>query len=294
MPENPKPFIIHEAKTGTLLPVVFDSPHSGSLLPAGFQHMATDRGRDLLRDSYIDLLLMPANDYGIPVLANPVDRIVIDPNSAEDELDPSMFEGAWDRPHRITKNVSVRGLGLITSSLLDDAGRLQPIFNEHSRPTTADIKNRIDTYYRPYYQALKSLMDQSMKEHGLALHFNFHSTPGLAFGHTHHGRLPDIILGDLNGKTCHPLVTKLSAEFFRQQGLSVQTNLVFTGGALIRSTHDRPNGRHSLQIELNRDLICDPKTLALDPVRAGKTTEIIRNYCEFISDFTKNYKSILK
>lgn len=256
--------------------------------------MATDRGRALLRDAYIDELLIPAVNYGIPVLVNPVDRIVIDPNSAEDELDPAMFQGEWDRPHRITKNVSVRGLGLIPSTLLDDNGHLQPIFNQHSRPTTTDIKNRIDTYHRPYHQALNTLLDRAVQKHGIAIHFNFHSTPPHAFGFDHQDRLPDIILGDLNGKTCHPLITKLSEEFFRQEGLSVKTNLVFTGGALIRATADQPNGRHSLQIELNRDLICDPKTLAIAPAQFKKTAEIIEKYSIFIRSITIDCQKILK
>jgi N-formylglutamate deformylase len=69
------------------------------------------------------------------------------------------------------------------------------------------------------------------------------------------------VLGDRDGTTCAPDFTDLVARFLRELGYDVRINEGYKGVEIVRR-HGRPaEGRHSLQIEVDRSLYMDQKTL---------------------------------
>ena len=73
---------------------------------------------------------------------------------------------------------------------------------------------------------------------------------------------PDVVLGDLHGRSCAPLVIDAAEGALRGAGLRVVRNAPFAGGH-ITARHGRPGqGRHALQVELNRGLYLHEPTLA--------------------------------
>ena len=80
------------------VPLVFDSPHSGSDYPEDFRFCCP---LDLLRtaeDSYVDELYAAAPELGATLIGALFPRSYVDPNRASDDLDPALFDAPWPQP----------------------------------------------------------------------------------------------------------------------------------------------------------------------------------------------------
>jgi N-formylglutamate amidohydrolase len=80
-----------------------------------------------------------------------------------------------------------------------------------------------------------------------------------ALGRKHGKSIPrdDFVLGDLEGESCDAEFTDFVAETLRNYGYSVRINHPFKGAELVRRFGRPKQGRHSLQIEVNRGLYMD-------------------------------------
>src|SRR6185369_10116992 len=76
-------------------PVLFNSPHSGSVYPRPFLEMARLDIETLRRseDSFVDDLVMGVVKHGFPLMRAHFPRCFVDVNREPYELDPRMFEG---------------------------------------------------------------------------------------------------------------------------------------------------------------------------------------------------------
>jgi N-formylglutamate amidohydrolase len=72
----------------------------------------------------------------------------------------------------------------------------------------------------------------------------------------------DFVLGDRDGTTCEPAFTELVRSTLAGMGYRVAINDPYKGVELVRAYSDPKAGRHSLQIEINKRLYMDEKTLA--------------------------------
>jgi N-formylglutamate amidohydrolase len=234
-------------------PLVFASPHSGRRYPAELLAGAKVSLISLRRseDAYVDELFASAPAHGALVLAASVARAYVDVNRDPGELDPDMFE---QRPPTATPAASARvqaGLGAIPRICGDG----QPIYR--GKLSLADAERRIDKVHRPYHAALRSLVDQTKAQFGCAVLIDCHSMPSSARG----AHAPDIVLGDRFGAACHASVTALAEATLRRLGYRVARNTPFAGGHTTQ-TYGRPHQQsHALQIEINRALYLDERTL---------------------------------
>lgn len=275
MSKNPVPFIIHRPpKDVPVLPVIFDSPHSGKDLT-------------LLWDAHVNRLLDFAPKAGVSVLENLVPRTLIDLNRSLLEIDPADVNGKLTLPHKNTRNVQQKW-GLIPSMIRNLEGVLVPAFTEATKPTQAEIERRIELYYKPYHKALTDLLDEAYEKHGIAIHFNFHSIPRLPAPDNY-----DLIIGDLNGQSAAPQLVKFVDQNFRKEGLSVGTVYAFRGGELLRKTHSPAKGRHSLQIEIARDLYMDQDTLEFDEIRGKKMSLKLLRMITCLNEFIASQAAFL-
>ena len=76
------------------------------------------------------------------------------------------------------------------------------------------------------------------------------------------GHPADVALVDLDSAACAPALTAWTAQWFENRGLRVAVNRVYCGAELVRAHGCPDTGRHSLQIELRRDLYMDERTLS--------------------------------
>jgi N-formylglutamate amidohydrolase len=71
----------------------------------------------------------------------------------------------------------------------------------------------------------------------------------------------DFVLGDLEGESCDADFTAFVAETLRSYGYSVRINHPFKGAELVKRFGRPKEGRHSLQIEVNRGLYMDEEKI---------------------------------
>src|SRR5438105_9544367 len=134
-------------------PVLFNSPHSGSVYPHAF--LATSRlDVGTLRrseDSFVDELIAGVVTRGDPVMRAHFPRCYVDVNREPYELDPRMFDG---RLPSFANTPSMRvagGLGTVARVV----GDAQEIYDQ--RIAVAEAMRRIDGLYKPYHRALRRL-----------------------------------------------------------------------------------------------------------------------------------------
>jgi N-formylglutamate deformylase len=236
---------------GPLVPVVFDSPHSGCVYPPDFQPICSPHVLRGMEDASVDELVRDAPHFGIPLLSALFPRSYVDVNRAADDLDPALFDGEWDGPLAPSEK-SRAGMGLIRSRGPDGS----PLY---AAPLpVAAIRARLDFYYHPYHAALADLLDAAHRQFGFVFHLNCHSMPSRSQNGRKH---PDFVIGDRDGTTAEPGFLAVVFESLRAEGYSVAYNAPYKGQELIRR-HGRPqDGRYSLQMEINRALYMNESTL---------------------------------
>lgn len=231
-------------------PLVFDSPHSGSIYPGDFE---TIQPRDLLRqaeDMYIDELFGGVTEAGAPLLSALFPRAYIDANRGLHEFDPAVVDAPWPGPVEESKKTDL-GIGLIWR-------KCRPNNDLYARKlTVAEAQARIDGYWWPYHKAFQALLGEAQARFGAVWHLNCHSMPELAgvlSNENPKDRRPEVCLGDRHGTTCAPAFTEFVRETLEDLGYQVAVNKPYAGVELVRAYSNPDAGRHSLQIELRRDL----------------------------------------
>ena len=244
------------AKGAADVPVVFDSPHSGRFYPDDFSSVVS---RKLLReyeDRFVDLLLEEAASHGITMISAHFPRAYIDPNRAPDDLDQEMLETVWPDPLSPTRH-SRQGTGLIFRRMHDAS----LIYERHL--TLEEVRRRLDGCWRPYHAALEAALAEARLHGGAVWHVNWHSMRpvGDAMTPDPGASRADFVLGDLEGTSCEPAFTAFVAERLEAMGYSVAVNHPYQGAHIVERYGQPEEGRHSLQIEINRGLYMDLATL---------------------------------
>ncbi|HYC35755.1 MAG TPA: N-formylglutamate amidohydrolase [Usitatibacter sp.] len=247
--------------SGAAVPLVLDSPHSGTDYPDDF---CPALARDLLRqaeDSYVDELYGAGPELGATLIAARFPRSYIDPNRSMLDVDASLLDAPWPGPALASRKTEL-GIGLIWRVL--DSG--QPIY---ARKLTVDeVRQRIVRYHQPYQRAVKDAIDAAHAHFGAVFHLNLHSMPAVSSGISEEGPgkpRADFVLGDRDGTTCEPEFTALVGDTLRAKGYAVKVNDPYKGVELVRAFSDPKAQRHSLQIEVNRRLYMDERTREKSP-----------------------------
>ncbi|MFT4783671.1 MAG: N-formylglutamate deformylase [Paracoccaceae bacterium] len=246
---------------GTPIPLMFDSPHSGSIYPDDFGH-AIDRM--ILRrseDAHVEELFSGVTDHGATLLHALFPRSYIDPNRNEDDIDVTMFDADWPHAVNPTSKTLDRGVGLIWK----DMKAFGPIYDRTL--SVAEVSKRIEGYWRPYHVALADLIDAAHVAHGRVVHIDCHSMASMGDRTTEDGAVPrpDFVVSDRDGTTCAPEILTCVVSYLKDSGFTVAVNDPYKGFELVRR-HGKPDqGRHSLQIEVNRALYMEEITLSKTP-----------------------------
>jgi N-formylglutamate deformylase len=242
--------------SGHAVPLVLDSPHSGSDYPEDFRAAV---GREALRqaeDSFVDELYGSGPSLGATLIAARFPRSYIDPNRSLLDIDASLMDAPWPGPAVPSRKTEL-GIGLIWRVL--DSG--EAIYGR--KLSVAEVKERIVRYHQPYQRAVKDALDATYGHFGAVWHINCHSMPAMSGRISEEGPgkpRADFVLGDRDGTTCEPAFTALAAQSLRAMGYEVKINDPYKGVELVRAFSDPAAQRHSLQIEVNRRLYLDERT----------------------------------
>ena len=238
------------------VPLVLDSPHSGTEYPQDFGCALPLEALRQAEDSYVDELYASGPDVGATLIAARFPRSYIDPNRSVLDIDASLLDAPWPGP-ALPSPKTARGIGLIWRVL--DSGE-----SIYARKLTVDeVKRRIVRYHQPYQRAVKDALDDTHRHFGAVWHLNLHSMPAVSGAISEEGpgkSRADFVLGDRDGSTCEPEFTALVSETLRGMGYHVKVNDPYKGVELVRAFSDPAAHRHSLQIEVNRRLYMDERT----------------------------------
>jgi len=253
------PFLVAEPADQTV-PFVFNAPHAGAVYPASF--LAESRldalGLRRSEDAYVDELVAPMTALGAPVMAARFPRALLDLNREPYELDPRMFDGRLP-PFANTRSMRVAGgLGTIPRIVADG----QEIYR--GRLAVEEGLRRIEWLYKPYHRMLRQLVTRTATRFGQAVLIDCHSMPSTSVARED-GIKADIVLGDRYGTSCVGVLTDLVDAILRGKGYSVTRNKPYAGGFITEHYGEPALGRHALQIEINRALYMDERTLTKRP-----------------------------
>lgn len=248
------PFLVHEP-AAVAAPLVFSSPHSGSVYPDAFIKSSRLKPAQLRRseDCFVDELFRGVTALGAPMIAARFPRAYLDVNREPYELDPDLFHEALP-DYANTRSLRVAG-GLGTIARVVSEG--EEIYRD--RLNVSDAFERISRCYRPYHECLLGLVDRTRRSFGVAVLIDCHSMPSANCGAQDSAR-PDFVLGDRFGTSCDPVLTRLMRDTLIDMGYDVAFNRPYAGG-YITEHYGRPAiGAHAIQLEVNRALYMDEET----------------------------------
>lgn len=237
-------------------PIIFNSPHSGSIYPREFLAASRIDVAALRRseDSFMDELIGHLCDRGFPVVSVNFPRSYVDVNREPYELDPRMFEGRVP-PFANTRSMRVAG-GLGTVPRIVGDG--QEIY--FGRIPVQEGLARIEELYRPYHAGLRSLVQRTQGVFGTCILVDAHSMPSAGLDRDGLAK-SDIILGDRFGTSAAGYIIDIAEQAFTRLGFSVTRNRPYAGGFITEHYGAPAAGVHALQIEVNRALYMNEATL---------------------------------
>lgn len=210
-------------------------------------------------DTHVDRLFAAAPDHGAVLIAATFPRSYIDPNRAEDDVDPAMMIDAgkgWPVPLNPGEK-SRLGLGLIRAIINHD----RPIYDR--KLGLDELRGRLERYYRPYHERLSLELDRLHRAFGEVWHVDCHSMGRIGRRNAPFPgeRRADVVLGNRDGETADPEIMQVAALTLRRAGLEVALNHPYKGAEIVRRYGNPGAGRHSFQIEVVRELYMDEMTL---------------------------------
>ena len=243
-------------------PLVLDSPHSGVDYPEDFRHAVDPAILRRAEDTHVEKLYAFAPDLGVAWIEALFPRSYLDANRDTTELDVDLLADDWPEP--LSDDPAVRskvrlGKGLVWRCT--DEG-----LDIYDRKLTADeVRGRIERCWKPYHAAVADAIAAAHARHGYSIHLNCHSMPAVSGSHA--TEFPglvhaDFVIGDRDGTTAEPALSRLVCDTLRGFGYDVAYNHPYKGVELVRRYGDPAHDRHSIQVEINRKLYMDEATLA--------------------------------
>jgi N-formylglutamate amidohydrolase len=268
--EVPPPFEIVEPPQWRA-PIIFNSPHSGSVYPDDFL-IASRIDLPTLRrseDSFMDELIADLSRRGFPVVRVKFPRSYVDVNREPYELDPRMFSGRLPSFANTRSMRVAGGLGTIPRVVGDG----QEIYRE--RLAVEDALLRIETLYKPYHRALRRLINRVHQTFGAAVVVDCHSMPSIGVSRDE-PRRPDVVIGDRYGTSCAQLLPDIVEATMGRLGYSVGRNKPYAGGFITEHYGNPASGLHAIQLELNRAIYMDERRRERGPGFAQVVADFAR------------------
>jgi N-formylglutamate amidohydrolase len=236
-------------QSGASTPLVIAVPHAGRLYPA--EMLAATRlpreALETIEDRYADLMIAEAVQGGAVAIVARMARAYVDLNRDEREIDPAILQKRPAAGAVLATSKVTGGLGVIPSRIAAGGAVWR-----HPLPPQ-DVTARIEEVHRPYHAAIADALAEAQARHGVAILLDCHSMPPLE------GTLTpaQIVIGDRYGRSAAPAYVEAAAAAARSAGLSIARNHPYAGGHTL-DRHGRPRqGRHALQIEIDRSLYLD-------------------------------------
>ena len=243
-------------------PLLISLPHDGEALPPEMLSRLTPGARRLPdTDWHVGRLYAFARELGASILQPHYSRYLIDLNRSPDDL--SLYPG---------QNTT----GLCPTIEFNGAS----LYVDGEAPTAGEIGQRVQSYWRPYHDALRGELERLRAVHGRVLLWEGHSIRSVE-PYLFEGRLPDFNLGTVSGASCATaLQRQIEAVFASQRDYTWIANGRFQGGYITRNYGNPAAGIDAIQLELAQCNYMDEDSFAWDEERAVPTQRVIRRLLE--------------
>ena len=239
-------------------PLLVSLPHDGSAIPPGLAaRMVEGARRAPDTDWHVSRLYAFARGLGASILVPRHSRYVVDLNRPPD--DTSLYPG---------QNTT----GLCPAVQFSG----EPVYLDGEVPDAAEVAARVETYWRPYHDALRAELERLRAVHGRAVLWEGHSIRG-EVPFLFEGRLPDLNLGTAGGASCTPaLQARLERVLGAQDAYDWVANGRFKGGYITRHYGDPANGVEAVQLETSQRTYMDEVGYEYDDARAARLQPLLR------------------
>jgi N-formylglutamate amidohydrolase len=197
-----------------------------------------------LEDPLVDRLVWRALQRGCGAVIARTPRAAVDCNRSEDEVDPSVVDGA--RRGRVSARAR-GGLGIVP------ARTQQHGYLWRRAISPKQLDERLSQAHRPYHEAIEAQLASLIDRFGCALLLDCHSMPPPPEG------IPPIVFGDCRGRTADGWVGPEAIAVCARQGFDAGLNDPFAGGHVIERHGQPQRGVHALQIEIDRRCYLDER-----------------------------------
>ncbi len=248
-------FTLHRGE----LPLLVSVPHDGTRVPADIASRLTDSARRVPdTDWHIARLYDFAREMGASMIVPMHSRYVIDLNRGEDDV--SLYPGQ-----------NTTGL----CPLVQFTG--EPVYQPGREPDEAEVRARVETYWRPYHDALRGEIARLRARHGRVVLWEGHSIKGDALPFLFEGQLPDLNLGTANGASCLPATqVRIESVLAGQGDYGFVSNGRFKGGHITRHYGMPDDGVEAIQLETSQRCYMDEASFEWGGDKAAQLQPLLR------------------
>lgn len=249
-------------------PLLISMPHVGTRIPDELRGLYVERAlQSEDTDWHLERLYGFARELGASLLVPAFSRYVIDLNRPSDNQ--PMYPGR--------NNTELCPTRFFTGEALYRPG---------CAPDEAEVRRRVERWWLPYHTALGEELARLKQAHGHAVLFDAHSIKG-ELPWLFEGRLPDMNIGTVEGRSCAPtLRTAVAAVFEQQRGYSHVVDGRFKGGHITRE-HGRPqDGVHAVQLEMAwRAYMDEAPPYAWNEAKAAAVQPLLQRLVQVLRDW---------
>ena len=211
-------------------PLLVSMPHTGTYVPDWLEPRLTRAAKALPdTDWHLEQLYDFLDQLGASVLVATHSRYVVDLNRPPDNA--NLYPGQDTT-------------GIVPVDTFHQA----PLYLAGFSPSEAEVRSRIDQYWKPYHARLAEELAQLKRQYGYALLWDAHSILS-EVPRFFAGKLPDFNLGTAEGRSCKSGTGE--ALLARISKYSKVLNGRFKGGYITRTYGKPADNIHAVQLELS-------------------------------------------
>ena len=278
--------IFDELNTDNILfPLILSVPHKGQYFPPEFLQ-ATAVGQAELRrneDSFVDELIKPASENGIPMIAMNVARAFIDVNRDKLEIDPTMFYNYPSQDFAMGRRCRL-GLGVIHRITAKNHPIYKGLLNYN------EVQKRFTEVYDAYHLRLQRLIDKVLRKFGICFILDCHSMPSEICTLLQDTQRIDFCLGTLFSQSCPEVLHNAFKSGLEGKNYYISDNSPYSG-AYITFNYCQPRRNiYTMQMEINRGLYMDERSYKKNHSFSKVCNDISQNildFAHFLLDFNK-------